>query len=179
MNILDFFKDGVPIHPALVHVPLGLAMSVPLVAFLVTLGVWRGWFTPRAWLLVVVLQGVMLAGGAAAYNTGEKEKDLVGGIVDDAPIEAHEEAAGLFMTVGGASFAFSLLLLFFEGSGLVKFGYLVATAFAGVLLVFAAQVGHLGGRLVYIHGAADAHKPENTGQAEGATSGKGSDDGDD
>lgn len=168
MNIFEFFNDGVPLHPALVHVPLGLAMAVPLVAFLVTLGVWRGWFAPRAWLLVVVLQAVMMAGGAAAYNTGEKEEDLVGGIVDDAPIEAHEEAAGLFMIVGGASFAFSLLLLFFEGSGLVKFGYLVATALSAVLLVFAAQVGHLGGRLVYVHGAADAHKPENTGKAEDA-----------
>jgi uncharacterized membrane protein len=164
MQFLDFSRDGVPLHPALVHVPLGLAMAVPLVALLVLLGTWRGWFPRRAWLLVVVLQGVMLVGGAAAYNTGEKEGDLVGGIVEDAPVEAHEEAAEVFMLVAAGSFVFSLVLLFFESNGLVPLGYVVATALAGVVLLLGARLGHLGGRLVYIHGAADAHKPDATGQ---------------
>ena len=68
------------------------------------------------------------------------------------------------MLVAAGSFVFSLVLLFFESNGLVPLGYLIATALSGVVLLLGMRLGHLGGRLVYIHGAADAHKPDAIGQ---------------
>ena len=50
--------------------PLGLSLVVPLLGA----GIWwasrRGWLPVRAWLLVVALQAVIVAGGYAALETG-------------------------------------------------------------------------------------------------------------
>ena len=163
MEFLKQFNDGVPFHPALVHLPLGIAMLLPLLALAATVAIRKGWVSRKAWWGIVGLQVMMLGGAFAAYNTGQKEKDLVGGIVDDAPIEAHEEAAEQFFIATGALLAVSIGAAMVPARRAATGAHLLVTGLSALLLLMGARVGHLGGRLVYVHNAAQAHLPENTG----------------
>jgi hypothetical protein len=90
-----------------------------------------------------------------AVQTGEGEGERVEKVVAEAPLETHEEAAELFLTLSG-------VLLVVTATGLVRgvvgrAGRVTATVGAVALVALAAQVGHSGGELVYRHGAASAY----------------------
>lgn len=144
-----------PLHPGLVHVPLGLAFVLPFVAAGVVLAMWRA-PTPR-WPFgtVVALLAFMTIGGWAAQTTGEQEEERVEERVGHDLVHAHEEAAEQFVWA-----AFATLVLSVGGLSLperwarrARAGTAVA-AFAVAALAFRA--GELGGELVYVHGAADS-----------------------
>lgn len=149
--------NGLPLHPAIVHIPLGVAIVVPLVALV---GLWllfrRG--GKSGWLIAVALQAVVVVGGAVAMNTGEADEEVVERVVSEAAIEAHEEAAEVFVWVAGAVLALAGIALLLPAS---KGRWVAAVASAGTVAVLALglQVGHAGGELVYRHGAAQAHIP--------------------
>lgn len=85
-----------PLHPALVHLPLGLAAVLPIAALGLALALWRGWLPARAWVGLVVLQAMLVAGGVVALRTGEADEERVERTVGEASIEAHEHAAQRF-----------------------------------------------------------------------------------
>lgn len=92
---------SLPLHPIAVHLPLALAMLVPPVALLVLLGMRSGKLPPRAWLLVVGLEGLLVMGGLVAQQTGDREGERVEGLVDAERLEAHRAAGGRFTAVAG------------------------------------------------------------------------------
>lgn len=47
---------ALPLHPAVVHVPLGLAFVMPALALGFAWALWTGRVQPRAWLALVALQ---------------------------------------------------------------------------------------------------------------------------
>jgi len=48
-----------PLHPLIVHLPLALALLVPLLAAGTLLAWWRGWLPGRrSWAVVVALQAL-------------------------------------------------------------------------------------------------------------------------
>jgi uncharacterized membrane protein len=61
-----FLMDAVPFHPAVVHVPLGLATVLPFVGLLVLLASRRQWLPFRTWGHVLFLQVVTTASGVLA-----------------------------------------------------------------------------------------------------------------
>jgi uncharacterized membrane protein len=144
---MDLISD-LPLHPALVHLPLGLAVLTPLLA--VALLVFRRALGPAAAWLLALSQGLALAGGIAAAQAGERDEDRAEAAgVPEAAIEAHEEGAEAFQALLGAAFA----------AGAVAAG-LGARAAAGPALGLAAllsaaalgqgiRVGHSGGELVW------------------------------
>jgi hypothetical protein len=81
----------VPLHSALVHVPLGLAVVLPLLSAGVALAVRRRGIPRSAWAVVVALQAALVIGGAAALWTGERDEDRVERFTGEAPLERHEE----------------------------------------------------------------------------------------
>lgn len=157
-----------PLHPALVHLPIGLAFVIPLLALALTVALWRGALPGRSWGLLVGLQALVLAGGIAARTTGEAEEEKVENVVAESRIEAHEEAANQFMIA-------TVLVLLLSGAGLFvseeRKRYVGVAVTVGSLAVagLAVKVGHAGGELVYTYGAASAY----TTQA-GAGAGEGS-----
>ena len=50
-----------PLHPAVVHLPLGLAVVAPAAALLVALAIRQSRLPLRAWTGILVLQAVMMA----------------------------------------------------------------------------------------------------------------------
>ncbi len=148
---------NLPLHPVIVHLPMALAVLVPLVAALALLSWWRGWLPRRAWLLVIGLQAALAVGALLAMNTGERDEDRVERIVGESALEAHEGAAKLF-TIG----AFGVLVLMLgpmlgRREKVQKGLALAASAATLGVAGLGLNVGHKGGELVYRHGAASAY----------------------
>lgn len=151
--------DEIFFHPRVVHVPIALAVLMPLLAG-GTLLAWRlSWLPRRAWILVVGLQTVLVVAGVIALRTGEAEEERVERVVSEARIEAHEEAAQAFVAASSASLVLlTLPLLLGERRSRLAWR-LAGLGSLSTLLVFGLgyRAGHAGGELVYRYGAASAY----------------------
>lgn len=150
---------NVPLHPAIVHLPLGLAMLAPVIALIVLIPLWRGKLPRRAWGLVVLLQAALVGTAFVALRTGEAEEETVERIVAEQALEAHEERATVFTWVGVAVLALALgAALTLGRAEKLGLGLAAATVVAGlVVTALGIWTGHAGGQLVYQHGAAAAY----------------------
>jgi hypothetical protein len=99
----------------------------------------------------------LVVSSLVAINTGGTEEERVERVVQESAIAVHEEAAEQFAWASGGTLLLAALVLVFrrrEVSGPLTAGVVVATlAVAGLGL----RVGHAGGQLVYLHGAAAAY----------------------
>ena len=156
---------SLPLHPAIVHLPLGLALVIPALALASIWAIWTGRARPRAWLAIVALQSVLLGAGLVAMNTGEREEDRVEAVVPEAAIEQHEAYAEQFLWAAGITLALAAGVLAVRQPAAA--GVLAAAAFAGTLAVAASglRVGHAGGQLVYVHNAGAAYASARGGTA--------------
>lgn len=148
---------SVPLHPALVHLPLGLAFVIPLLAAGFAWALWTGRIRTRGWAVIVALQALLLGAGFMAMNTGEREEDRVERVVPASAIKQHEEYAEAFVWAAGVTLGFSALVLVFRRPAAAR-AFTAATV-AGSLAVAgsALLVGKAGGQLVYAHNAAAAY----------------------
>jgi hypothetical protein len=149
------FMNGLPLHPVIVHVPLVIALLVPVVLALLTWFAWRGRATRIAWAGALALQALVVGGGLLALQTGEAEEERVEDVVAESAIEEHEERASLFvwaaagvLVLAGAAFAFPRAAKWL-GAG--------AAAAAVAVGLIGVSVGHAGGELVYRDGAASVY----------------------
>ncbi len=147
---------GLPLHPAVVHIPLGLALVLPLFAVVGCIGLWKKWIPRRAWLAIVLAQAILLASGLFARYEGEEEEERVERIVGERNIEEHEDWAEIFLWAAAGSLLLSIFTL--AGSEAAERWLATATVLASLVVAgLALQTGHSGGELVYVHGAASAY----------------------
>lgn len=144
-------------HPKVVHIPMALAVLMPLVAGSLAVAWTTSWLPPRAWSIAVALQAVLFLGAVAAINTGGREEHRVESVVAESHIEAHEELATVFAGVSAVVFAVAALALVLrrKKAGLVLAGLTVLGSF--VVLTLGIKAGHAGGELVYKYNAASAY----------------------
>lgn len=143
-------------HPKVVHLPIALAVLMPLVCAGL-LFAWMSDLLPRrAWIIALVLQVVLVGSSFVAMRSGETEEETVEAVVAEAQIEAHEEAAEVFTwTAATALLFFAGALLF--GDPLGRKLAMMATASSLLVLALGYRAGQGGGALVYQHGAAAAY----------------------
>lgn len=145
-----------PLHAAVVHVPLGLALISPLVYLVLAILIWKKWLPPRAWILALLIQSLLLGSALYAEKLGHHDHEKVEDVIEEKWVEGHEERAEIFIRVEAGVFVF------------VAMGFLPWLSFADklrclafltsvVALYFAYQTGHSGGELVYVKGAAKAY----------------------
>jgi uncharacterized membrane protein len=144
-----------PLHPAIVHFPMALAVLVPGLAVLGTWVIARGLLPVRTWAVVLLLQVVLVGSAWLALETGEEQEERVERVVAERYIETHEEAAERFLWLA----AIALIPI---GAGLTESRRGLAMRIAGSVAAVAVlgagvYVGHSGGELVYVHGAASAY----------------------
>jgi uncharacterized membrane protein len=156
--------SSLPLHPAIVHLPLGLAFVIPLLAAGFAWALWTQRVRGRAWITIVALQAILLGAGLVAMNTGEREEDKVESVVPDAAIERHEELAARFVWVTGATLVLAVLVLATARRTEAP-RVLAMLTVAGTIVVATAavQVGRAGGELVYRHNAGAAYAKPQTG----------------
>ncbi len=146
-----------PLHPALVHLPLGLALVTPLVMMGTLLAWWRGLLPRKAWGIPVGMLALLAAGCLLGQRTGEEDAHIVQDLLSHELIEAHEEAAERFTFVAFFSLAFGAIALGIPSERMAQGVALGATGLSLVTAGLGAYAGHEGGELVYVHGAAQAH----------------------
>ncbi len=127
----------VPLHPALVHLPLGLAFVLPVLSLGFSWALWKGHVRPRAWLAIVLLQGVLLGGGLLAMKTGQGEEKRVESIVPEPALERHEELAEQFLWATGITLLPAALVLILHRPGAVR--ALTGMTVVGTMLVAVAE----------------------------------------
>ena len=138
------------LHPAVVHVPLGLAVVMPLLLGAMAWAVVTGRLPGKVWLLPFLLQGVLLGAALVALRTGEQDEDRVEGRVGESAVDAHERAAQAFTTAAGATFLAAAVALALRNR---RRPFLAAGVTSVVLsvgmLVLGIQTGSRGGALVH------------------------------
>ncbi len=144
-----------PLHPAVVHFPIVFMVLLPLVLVGALWMIKRGVAPRRVWILPVVAAAVLSLSAWLSAQAGEAQEQTVEGVVPEAAMHTHEEAADRFILL-------SLGVLVITAAGLAngKVGTIArGTAVAGALGLTIAgyQVGHSGGALVYQHGAASGY----------------------
>ncbi|NIP80713.1 MAG: hypothetical protein GWM90_16430 [Gemmatimonadetes bacterium] len=152
-----------PLHPAIVHFPIVLAVLLPAFAVGALWAIRRGARPGWAWAVPLALAAVLAGSSWLAVETGEAQEDRVEDVVGEQVLHAHEEAGERFLVLSG-------ILLLIMGAGLLKgragsASRLVGTVGAAALVIAAVQVGDAGGKLVYEHGAAAAYASPDAGGA--------------
>jgi uncharacterized membrane protein len=166
---LENVVNTLPLHPAVVHVPLGLAVVMPLLLGAMLWAIATGRLPAKAWILVLVLQGVLVGAAAMALWTGGQDEERVEARAGEAAVESHERSAQAFTVAAGATLiaaAGALILRHrrrpFLGAGLAS------TVLSIGMLVLGVQAGGRGGALV--HGGStmaqgNANQPVDPGPA--------------
>ncbi len=148
-----------PLHPAIVHLPIGLALVMPFLAAGLAFAIWRGKLPALAFGIVVGLQAAALGAGFAAYATGGDDQRKVERVVAEKVIEAHEEAAELYLWSQAVALALAAGVLAARGKA-VRVALGVAIAASAGVSALALRAGTVGGELVYRHGAASVFVSE-------------------
>jgi uncharacterized membrane protein len=159
--------DSLLFHPKVVHLPIALALLIPLVSAGLLFAWFRELLPRRSWIVAVALQALLVGSAFVAMRSGETEEERIESVVAEAYIEAHEEAAEAFTWAASAA-----LLLFAAGFAVPSDRYARQAALAAltaslVVVGLGFRVGDAGGELVYKHGAAAAYT---TSATEGAGS---------
>jgi hypothetical protein len=144
-----------PLHPAVVHMPIALAILAPALALLAAVLISRKLVPPRTWLALVVLQGLLVGSAWLALETGEEQEERVEEVVAERHIEAHEETAERFQLAAVVALVVAAAGLLPGQAGGIGRGAAVLVTLA--VLAAGVPVGRSGGELVYRHGAANAY----------------------
>ncbi len=139
-------------HPAIVHVPLGLAVVMPLVAAGLTLAIWRRRLPRLAFAIVTGLQLIVVWGGLIAIRLGHADAERAERVVAERLVDAHEEAAETFEWVAVGVLVAAAGALLVPARGIPAVGALV-TAGALAAAALGVNAGAKGGELVFRHGA--------------------------
>jgi hypothetical protein len=155
-----------PLHPAVVHLPMALAVLVPLFAIGAIVAIRRGARPMRAWGVALAMFGALSLSSWVSLETGEQAQERVENSVPRPALHAHNDAAEQFMAI-------SVGVLFFAGVGVLSSrtgsaARAVATFGSVVLLVAGYRVGHTGGALVYAYGAGSAFASGKGANSDGA-----------
>lgn len=161
---------SVPLHPALVHIPLGLALVAPVVTLVFAVGLWTERLRPRSWLGVVILFATLLGAGLVALKTGQNEETRVEAVVPESAIATHEGLAEQFLWVVGFSLLPAGTVLALRRPVAVRTGVVLVVVCSFVVAAAAIRVGRAGGKLVYVHNAARAYISQNAAGGEAKTS---------
>ena len=98
-----------PLHPAVVHFPVVLAILLPIFALGALWAIRRGAAPRRAWAIPVGVAIALAISSWVAVQTGEAQDERVERVVAEQPLETHEERAETFLALTGAMAALALI----------------------------------------------------------------------
>lgn len=137
-----------PLHPALVHLPIGLIIILPLMTVLSYFLIKKNIMSKKGLILVVALQALLVGSSYLALQTEEQEEDRAEKFVSERVIETHEERAEAFTTVTVITLIISLFAYFYR-ERFFKPAFAVVLSFQFLVAVLGYRVGQSGGDIVY------------------------------
>ena len=151
-----------PLHPFLVHLPLGLVAVLPVLSAWGLIARRRSDTPGTIWVVVVALHAFLAVSAWFAAEIGERHVHIVKHLVDGTFLDAHADAGNALQVV--ASVAFLLCLVGLARDRVGSIGRVMSTLLACAMLFMGYEAGRTGGELVYRHGAARAYvDPDTTG----------------
>ena len=152
-----------PSHPLFVHIPLALAVLLPLINLGLITAWFKGGLSRRAWIIAAALHATMTVGAFVAMQTGETDEHTAERVVSKHEIHEHEEHAESFLWASVVALLLALIAAIAEDEKLAR-RFAVATAALSLLCSFLAyETGEHGGKLVYKYGAGRAYSPAKYG----------------
>ena len=140
--------DALPLHPAVVHLPLGLAVLMPLLAAGFAWAAWTGRVGVNAWLAVIALQAVLVGSGYVAMRAGHAEEARVETVVDESMIHEHEEMGEQFVWAAGATLALAVLVFVVRIPSATRPLMACVVLAAIVVAALAVRAGQAGGAVI-------------------------------
>lgn len=153
------FPQDLPWHPVVVHLPLALAVLVPVLVAVVLFGILKCSWPRSTWYAVVLFCAMGAGSGFMALETGEDVEDPVEEVVSKDLIHEHEGAAEWFARGLWILFFASLLPVALRKKP-ATWPYYPTFILALWVLAMGIRTGHTGGSLVYKHNAASALQPK-------------------
>lgn len=151
---------NIPLHPAIVHIPIALAMLMPLFIIVIWFSIHKKLLPAKSWGLIVGLQALLFFSSFLALETGEMEEEKVEKIIPESIIEHHEQMAKIFVGFSGG-IAFIMLIGTFLPSRFKKTSRITSLILASGNLILCIWLGHSGGELVYRYDAASIYTNDN------------------
>ena len=144
-----------PLHPAVVHFPIVLAVLLPISAAWALWAIRKGTTPRRAWSVPTAMAAALALSALVAVKTGEAQDERVERVVAEQPLETHAAAAETCRAwSGGLALIVAAGLLRGRAGGIAR---VLGGTGAAALVAVAVYVGHSGGKLVYQYGAASAY----------------------
>ena len=174
-----------PLHPALVHLPIALFLFIPFIALglliFIRANIGKNPEFQKLWALVPVTLLLALGSTYAAMASGESDKEILLQKIAleeksnptpeklktlkafKAELEEHEEHAEALL-IFGILLLFPALIGYKPGKSALIFqgGTVLGLLF---LLFMSLATGHHGGKLVYQYGAAEVHYHPEVGES--------------
>lgn len=145
-----------PLHPAIVHLPIALTFILPVLILIFAWAIKAGKMSKEMWLVIVGLQVLVTVSGYVSLETGETDEEKVGVIVGKELIHHHEESAEIFTGMTVISLAAGIVVWFLQPAIQDKARF--AVVLISLLPVFFAfRTGKMGGEIVYRFGGGSAH----------------------
>ncbi len=135
-------------HAAIVHVPLGLAVVMPLLAGALTLAIWRRRLPRSAFAIVTVLQLAVVGAGLLAIRLGNADAETTEQVAPEQAVDAHEDAAEAFVWIAAGVLVAAAVALVVPARRVPAMGALV-TAGALAAAALGVSAGAKGGQLVH------------------------------
>jgi uncharacterized membrane protein len=145
-----------PLHPAIVHLPLALTFLLPVLVLVFAWAIKAGKMSKEMWLVIIGLQVLVTATGYISLETGETDEEKVSVIVGKDVIHQHEEAAEIFVGTTVIALASGIVVWFLQ-PGFQDKGRYAVVLLSLLPVFFAFRTGQLGGNLVYRLGGGSAH----------------------
>lgn len=145
-----------PLHPAIVHLPIALTFILPLLVVVFAWAIKNGKMAKEMWLVIVGFQILVTVSGYIALETGETDEEKVGAIVGKEIIHRHEETAEIFTGMTVISLAAGIVVWFLNPGIQDKARFAVALITL-LPVFFAFRTGSMGGDIVYRFGGGSAH----------------------
>jgi uncharacterized membrane protein len=156
-SILEAMRDPAMRHSAFVHIPLAMAWLG--IALAVVAALLHKHASYR--VIAIGFHSLMVAACFITVNSGEAAHDAISRALSNAQyelVEQHEELAEKLWLFAGSVVA--LLIISAYPKRLVRHsGAWLAVAASIANALWAAEVGHLGGTLVYVHGVGVQQQP--------------------
>lgn len=167
-----------PLHPKLVHVPLGLAVVLPLVLLVLLVAIRKDLLPARSWWLGAFLAAIVAGGAGLAVRSGDAEAERVEAVVAESFVDEHEESGEQMLVSAIVTAVLSAAGGLVRRRNALLAAHAAAVMGAIVTLALGIRAGGLGGALVYKHGAAGVYAPgpATAGPVKGAPTPKNHDD---
>lgn len=145
-----------PLHPFMAHIPLVLALCLPIVIVSSIVFIMKKKISPRLWWVPVIIQITIVVFSYIALETGEDQEDTVLQFVAKPFIQQHENAAEIFSGLGVILLGLMAVVLF-VGESLARNLRFLTAVLSLIPLAAGLYAGRLGGAIAYTHGGAEAY----------------------